>query len=165
MAYNPPIAFLLTWSCYGMRLHGDERGTVSEGYNAYGEPFRPPDMILEAYRRDLLSEPPFEIDPKQRGCIVRAIQDAVDWRNWRMFALNIRTNHVHIVVRADDQPGGMMGVLKARCSRALRKGGLIGSRVHVWADGGSKKWLFSRKHVDDACDYVQYRQGPDLPTA
>ena len=36
---RPPKAFLITFSCYGTRLHGDESGSVDRDHNAYHAPF------------------------------------------------------------------------------------------------------------------------------
>lgn len=41
MAFNQPKAYLITFTCYGTRLHGDERGTVDDDHNIHGTPVLP----------------------------------------------------------------------------------------------------------------------------
>jgi REP element-mobilizing transposase RayT len=110
-----------------------------------------------------MNEPEFTLDAKCRGAVARALTQHADFRQWRLYASNIRTNHVHIVVSARAAPEELLRQFKAYATRALRNAGLIPGRKRVWTEGGSKKWLFTATHVDDACDYVTYRQGPDLP--
>ena len=42
-ASSYPLAYLLTFTCYGTRLHGDTRGTVDRNNNRYGMPFLSPE--------------------------------------------------------------------------------------------------------------------------
>jgi REP element-mobilizing transposase RayT len=163
MAFNQPIAYFITFSCYGSRLHGDERGSIDATHNVYGTPFRPPDPVLEQHRKDSMDEEPLILDAKMRGCVYRATLRHLEVRQWHLYEINVRTNHVHVVVKAAKPPGKMMGEFKSFTSRALRENDLIGSRRKVWAEGGSKKHLFTMDHVNDACEYVKYGQGPDLP--
>lgn len=41
MAFNQPKAYLITFTCYGTRLHGDDRGTVDDDHNIHGTPVLP----------------------------------------------------------------------------------------------------------------------------
>ena len=38
-----PLAYLITFACYGARLHGDESGSVDRHHNLPGTPYLPPD--------------------------------------------------------------------------------------------------------------------------
>jgi len=75
----------------------------------------------------------------------------------------VRTNHVHIVVAAADDPEKMMVQFKAYATREMRRRDLIAARKKVWTEGGSKRWLFTDESVSQACIYVLYGQGVDLP--
>ena len=163
MAFNPPIAYLITWSTYGTRLHGDPRGSNDKDTTDRGDTFVPPSARYENLRRSQLKEPPFTMDAKHRGAVFRAIQQHAEYRQWKLFALSIRTNHVHMVVEAAGPPEEIMRQYKAYATRGLRHEKCIPGRKRVWTEGGSKKWLFTPAHVDNACDYVLCRQGPDLP--
>ncbi len=163
MAYNPPIAYFLTWTTYGTRLAGDHRGSVDKEHAIHGSPFLPPNFRYENLRRHQLSEEPLLLDAPMRGTVHRAIENHAKVRGWHLHAQNVRTNHVHIVVSAAMTPGRMLAQFKAYATRALREQNLIGERKHVWTEDGSKKWLFTDAHVADCCNYVIYGQGDDLP--
>jgi hypothetical protein len=40
---HSPLAYLITWTCYGTWLHGDERGAADLDHNIPGTPYLPPD--------------------------------------------------------------------------------------------------------------------------
>lgn len=164
MAYNNPIAFLLTWTTYGTRLHGDERGTHDGDTNDRGGNFVPPSPRCKNLRRGQSKEQPFILDAKCRGAVSRALAQHAEFRKWHLYAVSVRMNHVHLVVSAGAEPAELLRQLKAYATRGLRDAELIPDRTRVWTEGGSRKWLFTRDHVDAACDYVLYQQGPDLPT-
>jgi REP element-mobilizing transposase RayT len=145
-----------------VRLHGDERGTVDNDHNAYGAPFVPPNFRYENLRRSELAEEPLILGAALRGVIDASLQQHAEFRKWHLHAWNVRTNHVHVVVAAKDDPGKMMGQFKAYGTRALADAKLLDARTHVWTPRGSKKWLFTDQHARDCCNYVWYGQGDDL---
>ena len=161
--FNAPRAFLFTFTPYGTRLHGDERGSVDKFHNRYGCEFVAPDLTFEAMRRADLAEEPLLIDPRMRGIIEDTMLQHCDHRKWHHFSSNVRTNHIHAVLSAAGEPGRMLGDLKAYLTRALRAGGAIGDRRRIWAEGGSKRYLFTDEAVARACEYVWLSQGPELP--
>jgi hypothetical protein len=44
-------------------------------------------------------------------------------RGWQLLAAHVRTNHVHVVVQAERDPGRLMCEIKARASRDLTRAG------------------------------------------
>lgn len=162
--FNSPKAYFLTWTTYGVRLHGDERGSVDENHNVYGTPFVTPNFRYENLRRNQLAEEPLLLDAAMRGAVEHSLQQHAEYREWFLHSWNVRTNHVHVVVAAVIEPGKMMGQFKAYASRALREAGIIGDRKRVWTPRGSKKWLFTDEHVRDCCNYVIFGEGEDLAT-
>ena len=163
LAFNAPKAFLFTFTPHGTRLHGDARGSVDKFHNEYGGEFVAPDERFEAMRCDDLAEDPLLISPAMRGVIEDTIEQHCDFREWHLFAYNVRTNHVHVVVSASGDPDRMLTDLKAYLTRVLRKATAIGDRKRVWAEGGSKRHLYTDDAVRRACEYVYLAQGPDLP--
>jgi REP element-mobilizing transposase RayT len=159
-----PIAHLITFTTYGTRLHGDERGTVDDAHNNYGEPLRATDDALRRHREQLLKHAPVLITPKMRRVIRMTVGEVCDTRGWLQHALNIRTNHVHAVVsfRGAKAMKGM-GDFKAYSTRNLRKERLIAEDLKVWTAGGSARPIFDDDGLWRAVDYVENEQGPDLP--
>jgi REP element-mobilizing transposase RayT len=163
MAYNAPIAYLFTFTPYGTRLHGDERGTVDAWHNEYGTPLAPLNEPRQVDKIRAMSEDALLIDPKMRGIIEDTLEQHCKFRGWKLYAYNVRTNHVHAVISARSDATKMLNDLKAYLTRALRRGGAIAGRNKVWTEGGSKRHLFTDKAVARACAYVRDAQGPDLP--
>jgi REP element-mobilizing transposase RayT len=163
MAFNLPKAYLFTFTPYGTRLHGDERGSVDKFHDHFGQEFVPPNLSFEAMRRSDLVEEPLLIDPPMRGIIEDTIEQHCLVRRWHLHTFNVRTNHVHAVINAAGDADRMLTDLKAYLTRALRKGGAIVVRKRVWAEGGSKRHLFTDAAVGRACEYVYVHQGRDLP--
>lgn len=160
-----PLAYFLTTACYGNRLHGDERGTVDREHNVYNSPTCKPTVKRERANQALMKQTPFKLNAAQRAAVEDAIKDACAFRKWYLWALNVRTNHAHIVVTSNLDPDRTLGILKARATRLMRERGLIDADRRVWVSGGSTRWLFNDAALMSACDYVLNRQGPDLPRA
>jgi hypothetical protein len=53
-----PLAYLITFRCYGTWLHGDERGSIDRFHNRYKSPYVPPNERWRQHNaRSLKSEP------------------------------------------------------------------------------------------------------------
>ncbi|MCA8910910.1 MAG: transposase [Planctomycetes bacterium] len=159
MEYNHPIAFLLTVVTYGAWLHGDERGSVKHGEPAK---FLPPDELLKQHNASNLKHPSATLNARQRGIVRRNIESYCDYKKWFVSAVNVRTNHFHVVVAAVEKPEKMLNGIKAAVTRKLREADEFVGRP-VWAVRGSKRRLYTRKSLDLAIDYVVNRQGDPLP--
>ena len=100
---------------------------------------------------------------KQRPIVERTIREVCDFRGWKVSAINVRTNHAHVVVSAATVPEKVMKDFKAYATRGLRTAGLWNFSHSPWVDGGSKRYLWSETSVTNACEYVVNGQGADLP--
>ena len=103
------------------------------------------------------------MDARARSAVSDAIRGVCAHRVYRLFAINVRKTHAHIVTSASDRPELMMNSFKAYSTRELRKMGLIDHGQKVWARHGSTRYLWTEQHVDAAVEYVIYDQGGDLP--
>jgi len=158
-----PRAYLITFRTYGTWLHGDERGAIDRhGQNAYGSPRVAVNRKLEAIMNGNQSAGAIILSGQQREVVAAAINETCDLRNYSLYALNVRTNHGHIVSASLDRPEKMLNAFKANATRALRNAGLVGDEK-VWARCGSTRYLWKPSHVNGAIDYVLYGQGDDLP--
>jgi REP element-mobilizing transposase RayT len=81
-----------------------------------------------------------------------------------LYAFNVRTNHVHIVVNARDKdPDLVLNAFKANATRHMRANGSWAFDYSPWAEKGSKRRLWNERQVRAAVDYVLFGQGDDLP--
>ena len=162
---GPALASFLTFVTYGSRLHGDERGTVDRHHTERGTPHLPRDDFRRRYQRGLMHQEPFVITAEIRACIEQAFAEVAEHRQWTILALNIRLEHVHIVIAADIRPDLVSNTLKAYGTRALRSAGLITQDRKVWARHGSTGHQWEESDVAAAVDYTANQQGADLPGA
>ena len=58
----------------------------------------------------------------QRKSVEKAIRDVCKKRGWILKAINVRTNHVHVVVSiGDKKPSDALIALKAKATRQMRE--------------------------------------------
>lgn len=158
-----PLAYMITLRGHGTWLHGDRRGSVDRFHNRYGTPKLPPNSLRRSYDRQLLKLPPVTLTAKRRAAVFKAIRETCGIRNWRLWALNIRTNHVHSVVSANCKSKAVRAALKANATRVMRESGCWQSDRSPWAGGGSRAFLWTEQQLIEAIDYVLYGQGDPLP--
>ncbi|MGH9823000.1 MAG: transposase [Blastocatellia bacterium] len=93
----------------------------------------------------------------------KAIRETCRIRGWPLLALNVRTNHVHLVVSAVSRPEPMLSAFKANATRKMRESKCWSHTHSPWSDGGSKRYLWTDRHIEVAVDYVVNGQGKSLP--
>jgi REP element-mobilizing transposase RayT len=159
-----PLAYLITFRCYGTWLHGDECGSIDRLHNQYKSPYREPNQQLRDYSVKLLKSKPVDLDAKRRELVELAIQEVCHHRNWLLRALNIRTNHVHSVVSIGDYSSSQaLNNFKAYSTRKLRGNDSWKFKHSPWAEKGSKRRLWNERSIEIAVDYVMNGQGDELP--
>jgi hypothetical protein len=97
-----PLAFVLTWTCYGCWLPGNDRRYVDRDHNRYGTPRLEPDASLLGRSMEQLSGPPLVLSSCARALIAEVIRDHCIKREWFLFAQSVRATHVHVVLEAWD---------------------------------------------------------------
>lgn len=160
---NSPAGYFITFTTYGERLHGDERGSV-ERLRSAGAGVREllPDQGREGRERQVLLSTAMTLHGEQRQAVADAARGVCSHHNWRLHALNVRTNHVHIVVSGPATPERMMNAFKSWATRHLREARLVGSQEKVWTRHGSTRYLWTERDILDAATYVLEGQGPDI---
>lgn len=159
-----PLAYFITFRTYGTWQHGNERGSIDRYHNKYGGPRVPVNSILQKQQNKKLKSEPVALNGKQRRIVESSIREVCSYRGWKLFVINIRTNHVHLVVWIGDAPVvAAFRDFKAYSTRELRSAALWPHSHSPWVDGGSKRYLWKENSVVVACDYVINGQGDDLP--
>ena len=156
-----PLAYLITFSCYGTRLHGDESGSVDRDHNIPGTPYLLSDAKRVQAEQERMDEPAYEMDAR-RDVVLRAIQEVCAYRGWSLLAAHVRSNHVHVVVHAAVSPERVMNDLKAYASRQLNKQGLDAPGRKRWTRHGSMRYLWKPEQVEAAIQYVVHEQGEPM---
>ena len=149
-----PLAYLITFRCYGTWLHGDERGSIARKQNSYGSERIEPNLRLERSEQAMLKSKPLQLDARQRPIVEKAIREVCSSRQYHLQAVNVRTNHAHAVVSAACKPEPILNSFKAYATRGLRDAGLLDRSVKPWSRHGSTRYLWKEPDVAWAIEYV-----------
>jgi REP element-mobilizing transposase RayT len=160
---DTPLAYFISFRAYGTWLHGDKRGSIDRFHNRYRAPYIQSSDKWQHYNEQRLRSEPLILKARHRKSIEAAIRETCNIRKWLLYAINVRTNHVHTVVSANRKAGLVLNAFKANATRQLREDGLWLYSFSPWADKGSKRRLWNEQSVARAIDYVLNGQGDDLP--
>ena len=98
------------------------------------------------------------LDDQQRGIVEQTIVEHCKIRGWRLFAVNCRTKHVHVVVSANRAPEVMRDQFKAWCTRRLKVNERSRNKVvreKWWTERGSQRYIGDEESLEDVIRYVQ----------
>ncbi len=157
-----PLAFFITFTCYGTWLHGRENGSVDKGHNSFGTPWLPPDPEREKAMRDRMDQPPYLLDEPRRRLVLQSVQNVSTYRGWQLLALHVRSNHVHSVVQGEVDPERIMNDFKSYASRSLNEANLDEKGRKRWTRHGSTEYLWTPERVESAVNYTLHQQGKPM---
>jgi REP element-mobilizing transposase RayT len=167
--------WLLTNTTYGSWLPGDRRGSVTSvrdrrpgdppttsrlEHDRPGEPWEDHLPGIQRSAQKLLKAPEIRLNLRQAEVLLEQFLETARFRDWRLDAVSIMANHVHIVigVPGDPDPKKVLADLKAYGTRALSRGfGQPGSGTW-WTSRGSKRKLADERSIVAAINYVLYKQ-------
>ncbi|MEO8496886.1 MAG: transposase [Planctomycetota bacterium] len=161
---DDPIAYFITWTCYGTYLPGDERG-----WTKWHKGDQLPQPLLEDWCRDHMAESAVLLDITQREIVNKVVREHCGIRGWKLHAVNCRSNHCHVVVTAVDYDGEQVrDQLKSWGKRRLKEhqrtleaegrkpSGEV--REHWWTRKGSVRKLFDEESLEAAIQYTNEAQ-------
>ncbi len=154
---SDPLLMLITWTTYGTWLPGDARG-----WRDRQEGSKIPRPKLEDWCMQQMKGEVVLLEQKDRLVVEEVCNKHCEIRNWHLFAVNARTNHVHVVVAADTKPQLVRDQLKANCTRGLRRQAIPLNCNRTWSRGGDCSLLDSDDDVEAAVLYVA--EGQDFST-
>jgi REP element-mobilizing transposase RayT len=158
------LAYFITSSTYGTWLHGTDKGlgSVDANHNRYGAAFVTPDDGRHGKSRQSMAQDEYILDARRREVVRDAIVALAREKGWPLLAVHVRSNHVHLVIGGDRDPGRLMSDLKARASRELTRAGFEDADRRRWTRHGSTLHLFTTAEVDEKVEYTLYRQGKPM---
>jgi REP element-mobilizing transposase RayT len=157
-----PLAYFLTFTCYGTWLHGDERGSVDREHSAPGTPVLPPDAVRRASEQEDLDQPPYLLDQARRQATLHALCEIARRKGWMLYAAHVRSNHIHLVVTAEGAPERILNDIKTAVSRRLNKSFPAERDRTRWTRHGSTRYLWTEEAVAEKMRYVLEGQGEPL---
>jgi len=160
---SDPIAFFISFTCYGSRLHGDDRGSVDLDHNVFGTPVLPASPNRAAARRSAMTNPPYSLSGDRPSVVCDAIAALAEKRGWTLWAVHVRTEHLHVIVTA---PGGdidrVMADLKAAASFRLNRAYPAEKDRKHWTRHGSTRYVWNETQLAAIIDYVLNQQGEPM---
>ncbi len=145
--------YFITWTTYGTWLPGDARGWKRK---YFGE--QTPQPRLEDWcRRRLTAEPVF-LNPIHREKVDQICRDHVAFRGWTLHAINVRSNHVHVLVTADISPRRVRDQLKAWATRILRAPPEMITVTKMWTRGGDCRTIEDDGGLQTVIHYINEQQ-------
>lgn len=155
------LAYFNTFTTYGTWLPGSAKGkgSVDAEHNVYGTPFIEPDAQREQAAREAMGQLPYVMSAAERNIVCKAIVDLARARSWSLWAVHVRTNHVHAVVSAERDPGRIMSDMKGRASRDLTLAGFDNAERRRWTRHGSTRHLYREEDVEAKIRYTLDEQG------
>ncbi len=105
-----------------------------------------------------MTQEEFVLSDDMRQIVEKTINEVCEHRKWKLFALNVRTNHVHVVVGNADDRTAVIRDLKAYSTRRLREAGLIDNDRMVWTKRCGHRELFDDEYLHKAIHYVLHCQ-------
>jgi REP element-mobilizing transposase RayT len=158
-----PLAYLLTFTCYGTHLPGHAKGSVHKRQNAFGTPILPPNRNRLLGNKRQLKQPPYYLGhSEQRRLVMEAIRENCRFRDWGLIAAHVRSNHLHGVVQAGVPPEEIIETWKAYASRRLNQANWDYPGRRRWTVGGSRRYLWYPWEVGAAVRYVIEEQGEPM---
>jgi REP element-mobilizing transposase RayT len=94
------------------------------------------------------------LDTTRREIVLKSLKEVCKHRTWTLLAAHVRSNHVHIVVGADETAERVMNTFKIYASRALNAAGLDSADRNRWSRHGSTRHLYTKDSITAAMHYV-----------
>jgi REP element-mobilizing transposase RayT len=171
--------WLLTNTTYGTWLPGTPRGSITSvrdrrpddsreparvEHDIPGEPWEDAIPGLHRSAAELMKGPSVYLDRQKAKALLAQFQETASCRSWALEAVAVMTNHFHLVIQvADDSPPKkILSDFKAYGSRRLNE--LYGKPPSKtwWTTNGSKRKLSDAAAVENAVNYVLYKQPSPL---
>ena len=156
-------------------MPGDERGFVSRVRDGEGPriqhndpgtrlttPTFPVSIIPPA--RKAQDVPPMRLTLEQADLLLTQFRETAEYRHWRLLAVAIMANHVHLIVAVDGDPdpSDILGDFKSYGSRALNRQWPKPVSGTWWTESGSKRKLLTEEKVREKIEYVRDQPYPLL---
>lgn len=147
--HDDPIAFFFTWPTYGTWLPGDQRGWIE-----YRQGWQLPDPVRRIESRVKMTEDACILTQSEREIVETQAVETCRYRGWTLYAVNCRSNHIHLVVGAvDTHPRKIRIDIKSWTNRRLKERSNPG-RTNWWAERGSERYINTEEQLHRAIQYT-----------
>jgi REP element-mobilizing transposase RayT len=160
---SPAFAYFITIRTYATWLHGDQRGSVDSKHNKFGTPSIKSSHKLHDAMKQSTNEDAFLLNEKARETVLQSMMQTCHCLNWRIFAIHVRTNHVHLVIQSHLSKEETAKKLKQYATKDLKKYHTqLQQRNRFWARHASTKNIWAPETLFPALYYVIKQQGEPM---
>jgi REP element-mobilizing transposase RayT len=158
-----PWAYFLTFRSYGTWLHGDSRGSVDRYHNEFGKPLISEKLTRAQHIKNILQEDAFQLGDQHRETAMKSIMQTCEYFKWPLIAVHVRSNHVHVILRSDENLKIILQKIKAYTTRDLKRNHVeINKRHKFWSTHGSTRYIFIPEDLFPVFYYVVEEQGEKM---
>jgi REP element-mobilizing transposase RayT len=138
---------MITLTTYGTWLQGDKRGYVKKGKTLPGNK-----SLMDSNAR-MQSQNAIWLSADQRQIVREAIVREAASRGQHIYALAVRSNHVHLIIEYSHVPiGAIVAYYKKAGRLALKAADHSGK---LWTRGYDKRYCFDSSTLKQRIKYVQ----------
>ncbi|MBR4752197.1 MAG: transposase [Thermoguttaceae bacterium] len=148
-------AYHIVFTTYGAWLHGDKRGSWSSmGF------YVSPNTSLEQFSRLASKHPAVLLTPPMRRVVFDGICAEADFHQWKIYALNVLDNHVHLLISTPCEINGeiILARVKAGATAALRNAGYFLDRRPIWTSSGLPRLVETDGYFQRVREYINHKQ-------
>lgn len=154
-----PLAYMITCRTYGTWLHGDERGSVDRKHNQFLTPRMKHNPNWQRCMKENCKEQPFVMSKAQSKTVLQSVINTCQYADWVLYAAHVRSNHMHIIVKAHNKPPEQAAVsFKAYATRYLKHKYPDLQRKRYWSSGASTGYAFHSMALLRAIQYTVEEQ-------
>lgn len=141
------LGYMITFTTYGTWLQGDERGYVKKGR------IYPENKVLKRTNQQLQLQQTVILSKNQRQIVRNAILKEASTQKQQIYALSVKSNHIHIVVQNSRQPVSKIVAYYKKAARIALKA--AGHNGKLWTRGYDKRFCFDKESLEQRIKYVR----------
>lgn len=157
-----PSAYFITFTTYGTWVHADARGSVNRNQNEYDTPRIKPNAQYAKEMHDKQKHDQFILSEEKRETILQSIIEACKYYHWYLHAAHVRTNHVHILLCAKENPDTVTTKIKSYATRFLKKNHPDIPDQKFWTRGKSARYIWNSTFIVPVMQYIVEHQGKKM---
>jgi len=105
--------------------------------------------------------PAIDLDDKAEEKITEIIADIIREKNYTVYAYNICRNHIHILIKCDDNAvGDIVRQIKGKSAQLYKEylGKTANESFHLWAQKFNKWLITSDEELHKTMEYILYNR-------
>lgn len=158
----------ITFTTYGTRLHGDERGTVDRHHNQPSTFTLAPDPSRQATARARMSAEPVVLTPEQRRFLESTLPELCADLGLTHLVSAAAPDHIHLLVQISENTHGKRAraLIKRRLTQALDQSWSCPKRADGsswWSEGGSARAVRDEHYRINAIRYIEDQRATTNP--